>query len=75
MNGLISLLKLASVKRNDPGSVPIVRDRDQYHFVRVIGSGSFGIARLMWDKQRNELFAIKHAERGFLVSSVTSFAN
>ncbi|KAG5624000.1 hypothetical protein H5410_009218, partial [Solanum commersonii] len=35
-----------------------------YDFVRDIGSGNFGVARLMTDKQTKELVAVKYIERG-----------
>ncbi|PWA36854.1 protein kinase superfamily protein [Artemisia annua] len=48
-----------------PGmDMPIMHDSDRYELVRDIGSGNFGIARLMRDKQTNELVAVKYIERG-----------
>ncbi|KAL1558909.1 Serine/threonine-protein kinase sapk10 [Salvia divinorum] len=48
-----------------PGmDMPIMHDSDRYDFVRDIGSGNFGVARLMRDKQTNELVAVKYIERG-----------
>ncbi|KAF8020255.1 hypothetical protein BT93_G0839 [Corymbia citriodora subsp. variegata] len=48
-----------------PGmDMPIVHDSDRYDFVRDIGSGNFGIARLMRDKVTQELVAVKYIERG-----------
>ncbi|KAG6424050.1 hypothetical protein SASPL_114461 [Salvia splendens] len=48
-----------------PGmDMPIMHDSDRYDFVRDIGSGNFGIARLMTDKQTKELVAVKYIERG-----------
>ncbi|XP_072951602.1 serine/threonine-protein kinase SAPK10-like isoform X1 [Typha angustifolia] len=44
--------------------LPIMHDSDQYELVRDIGSGNFGIARLMRDKQSKELVAVKYIERG-----------
>ncbi|XP_059642757.1 serine/threonine-protein kinase SRK2I-like isoform X2 [Cornus florida] len=44
--------------------MPIMHDSDRYDFVRDIGSGNFGIARLMRDKQTKELVAVKYIERG-----------
>ncbi|KAL2348423.1 hypothetical protein Fmac_002423 [Flemingia macrophylla] len=36
----------------------------RYDFVRDIGSGNFAVARLMRDKQTQELVAVKYIERG-----------
>ncbi|GER35683.1 protein kinase superfamily protein [Striga asiatica] len=48
-----------------PGmEMPIMHDSDRYDFVRDIGSGNFGVARLMTDKQTKELVAVKYIERG-----------
>ncbi|CAN1278370.1 Serine/threonine-protein kinase SRK2E [Linum perenne] len=48
-----------------PGmDLPIMHDSDRYELVRDIGSGNFGVARLMRDKQTNELVAVKYIERG-----------
>nr|AVL26011.1 SnRK2.2 [Prunus avium] len=44
--------------------MPIMHDSDRYDFVRDIGSGNFGVARLMRDKQTRELVAVKYIERG-----------
>ncbi|PSS24367.1 Serine/threonine-protein kinase, partial [Actinidia chinensis var. chinensis] len=44
--------------------MPIMHDSDRYDFVRDIGSGNFGVARLMRDKQSKELVAVKYIERG-----------
>ncbi|CAN6449427.1 unnamed protein product [Victoria cruziana] len=41
-----------------------MHDSDRYELVRDIGSGNFGIARLMRDKQTQELVAVKYIERG-----------
>lgn len=43
---------------------PIMHDSDRYDFVRDIGSGNFGVARLMTDKLTKELVAVKYIERG-----------
>ena len=37
---------------------------DRYELVRDIGSGNFGVARLMRDKKTKELVAVKYIERG-----------
>ncbi|KAJ7944391.1 Protein kinase superfamily protein [Quillaja saponaria] len=48
-----------------PGmDMPIMHDSDRYDFVRDIGSGNFGVARLMRDKQTKELVAVKYIQRG-----------
>ncbi|XP_027918238.1 serine/threonine-protein kinase SAPK10-like isoform X2 [Vigna unguiculata] len=48
-----------------PGmDMPIMHDSDRYDLVRDIGSGNFGVARLMQDKQTKELVAVKYIERG-----------
>ncbi|KAM7264008.1 hypothetical protein ACFE04_001691 [Oxalis oulophora] len=44
--------------------LPIMHDSDRYDFVRDIGSGNFGIARLMRDKFSKDLVAVKYIERG-----------
>jgi len=52
--------------------MPIMHDSDRYDFVRDIGSGNFGVARLMRDKHTKELVAVKYIERGDKVSFVNS---
>ncbi|KOM45056.1 hypothetical protein LR48_Vigan06g036200 [Vigna angularis] len=52
---------------------PIMHDSDRYDFVRDIGSGNFGVARLMRDKQTQELVAVKYIERGEKVCVNSSF--
>ncbi|KAJ4914241.1 Serine/threonine-protein kinase SRK2E [Raphanus sativus] len=47
-----------------PMDLPIMHDSDRYELVKDIGSGNFGVARLMRDKQSNELVAVKYIERG-----------
>ncbi|GMP48327.1 hypothetical protein CsSME_00015720 [Camellia sinensis var. sinensis] len=48
-----------------PGmDIPIMHDSDRYELVRDIGAGNFGVARLMRDKQTEELVAVKYIERG-----------
>ncbi|MED6172458.1 Serine/threonine-protein kinase srk2i [Stylosanthes scabra] len=44
--------------------LPIMHESDRYDFVRDIGSGNFGVARLMRDKLTKELVAVKYIERG-----------
>lgn len=54
-----------------PGmDMPIMHDSDRYDLVKDIGSGNFGIARLMRDKQTKGLVAVKYIERGDKVSFV-----
>ena len=50
--------------------MPIMHDSDRYDFVRDIGSGNFGVARLMRDKHTKELVAVKYIERGDKVNAV-----
>lgn len=53
-----------------PGmDLPIMHDSDRYELVRDIGSGNFGVARLMMDKLTGELVAVKYIERGEKVVS------
>ncbi|XP_062212506.1 serine/threonine-protein kinase SAPK8 isoform X3 [Phragmites australis] len=48
-----------------PGmDMPIMHDSDRYELVRDIGSGNFGVARLMRDRRTMELVAVKYIERG-----------
>lgn len=48
-----------------PGmDMAIMHDSDRYELVRDIGSGNFGVARLMRDKHTQELVAVKYIERG-----------
>lgn len=54
-------------KRN-PSSVQIVHDSGRFDFIKDIGSGNFGITRLLKNKQSNEQVAIKYIERGSPVS-------
>lgn len=65
---LISWKMEFEAQKRCPGGVPIVHDSDQYDFIRNIGAGNFGIARLMRNKQTNEQVAIKYIERGSPVS-------
>eukprot|EP00252_Welwitschia_mirabilis_P021106 TRINITY_DN530_c0_g1_i1.p1 TRINITY_DN530_c0_g1~~TRINITY_DN530_c0_g1_i1.p1 ORF type:complete len:360 (-),score=69.65 TRINITY_DN530_c0_g1_i1:604-1683(-) len=43
---------------------PIMHDNDRYELVKDIGSGNFGVARLMRDRQTRDLVAVKYIERG-----------
>ncbi|XP_057966544.1 serine/threonine-protein kinase SRK2E [Malania oleifera] len=54
----------ASVTVGPGMDMPIMHDSDRYELVRDIGSGNFGVARLMRDKQTGELVAVKYIERG-----------
>lgn len=57
-----------------PGmDLPIMHDSDRYELVKDIGSGNFGVARLMRDKQTEELVAVKYIERGEKVSHSLNF--
>ncbi|KAE8667863.1 Serine/threonine-protein kinase SRK2I [Hibiscus syriacus] len=48
-----------------PGmELPIIHDTDPYELVKDIGSGNFGLARLMRDKHTDDLVAVKYIERG-----------
>lgn len=58
-----------------PMDLPIMHDSDRYELVKDIGSGNFGVARLMRDKQSNELVAVKYIERGEKVSVFSYFLN
>lgn len=44
--------------------LPILHDDDRYELVKDIGSGNFGVARLMRHKASQELVAVKFIERG-----------
>lgn len=47
---------------------------EKYELVKDIGSGNFGVARLMRNKETKELVAMKYIERGHRVSvSTVSF--
>ncbi len=37
---------------------------DRYDYIKDIGSGNFGVARLMRDRKSKELVAVKFIERG-----------
>jgi serine/threonine-protein kinase SRK2 len=45
---------------------------ERYELVKDIGSGNFGVARLMRHKQTRELVAMKYIERGRKVSKTKS---
>ncbi|XP_073059860.1 serine/threonine-protein kinase SRK2I-like [Primulina eburnea] len=44
--------------------IPTMHDSDRYDLVKDIATGNFGVARLMRDKQTEELVAVKYIERG-----------
>lgn len=44
---------------------------EKYELVKDIGSGNFGVARLMRNKETKELVAMKYIERGHRVSVST----
>lgn len=46
---------------------------DKYELVKDIGSGNFGVARLMRNKETKELVAMKYIERGRKVLSFSPF--
>ena len=64
----MSKMDRAAVTVGPAMDMPIMHDSDRYDLVRDIGSGNFGIARLMRDKQTKELVAVKYIERGDKVS-------
>ena len=37
---------------------------EKYEPLKELGSGNFGVARLVRDKRTKELFAVKYIERG-----------
>lgn len=43
---------------------------ERYEIVKDIGSGNFGVAKLVRDKWSGELYAIKYIERGQKVCSI-----
>ncbi|XP_037429344.1 serine/threonine-protein kinase SAPK10 isoform X1 [Triticum dicoccoides] len=48
-----------------PGmDMPIMHDGDRYELVKDIGSGNFGVARLMRNRADGQLVAVKYIERG-----------
>lgn len=63
-------MEFFGAQKRFPSSVQIVHDNDQYDYIRDIGSGNFGITRLMRNQQSNEQVAIKYIERGCSVSYI-----
>uniref|UniRef100_A0ACD6A5D8 Uncharacterized protein n=1 Tax=Avena sativa TaxID=4498 RepID=A0ACD6A5D8_AVESA len=48
-----------------PGmDMPIMHDGDRYELVKDIGSGNFGVARLMRNRADGQLVAVKYIDRG-----------
>lgn len=45
---------------------------ERYELVKEIGSGNFGVAKLVRDKMTRELFAVKFIERGQKVLFLSS---
>lgn len=48
---------------------------DKYELVKDIGSGNFGVARLMRNKETKELVAMKYIERGHKVNITFFYAD
>lgn len=46
---------------------------DRYENLKCIGSGNFGVAKLVKDKWTGELYAVKYIERGLKVILFSSF--
>lgn len=46
---------------------------DRFEFLKDIGSGNFGVAKLVRDKWSGELYAVKYIQRGQKVLYVPSF--
>lgn len=46
---------------------------ERYETLKDIGSGNFGVAKLVVDKFTRELFAVKFIERGLKVSLIFDF--
>lgn len=47
-------------------------DMEKYEVIKDIGSGNFGVARLMRNKETKEFVAMKYIERGRKVLLLTS---
>lgn len=43
---------------------------ERYEILKELGSGNFGVAKLVKDKWSGELYAVKYIERGKKVTSV-----
>lgn len=46
---------------------------DRFEILKDIGSGNFGVAKLVRDKWSGELYAVKYIQRGHKVLYVPSF--
>jgi serine/threonine-protein kinase SRK2 len=46
---------------------------ERYEILKEIGSGNFGVAKLVRDKWSGELYAVKYIERGQKVLSLLAF--
>ena len=46
---------------------------DRYDVIKDIGSGNFGVAKLVRDKWTGELYAVKYIERGLKVRMILLF--
>nr|CAB3466330.1 unnamed protein product [Digitaria exilis] len=66
MNGTVASAAAAAAAGEGPLAMemPIMHDGDRYEHVRDIGSGNFGVARLMRNRATGELVAVKYIERG-----------
>ncbi|CAH2067805.1 unnamed protein product, partial [Thlaspi arvense] len=51
-------------KQKQRSSVLVLQNMERYEIVKDIGSGNFGVAKLVREKLSKELFAIKFIERG-----------
>lgn len=47
---------------------------ERYEILKDIGSGKFGVAKLVKDKLTNELYAVKYIERGKKVCLTSSLS-
>ena len=52
----------------------IILNMERYEVMRDIGSGNFGVAKLVRDKWTSELLAVKFIERGQKVCSLSSLS-
>jgi len=46
---------------------------ERYEVIKDIGSGNFGVAKLVRDVRTKELFAVKFIERGMKVTDLIDF--
>lgn len=47
---------------------------ERYEIIKDIGSGNFGVAKLVREKWSGELYAVKFIERGFKVLFLTTIS-